>query len=91
MKIDPAATDGSTIGSTTDRKVRFAGVAAADVYLRRFEAAVMPMLHQLPGPAHLVNARGRVAASADPRQPGRADGVRLMPCEGVPLVLVVAE
>lgn len=46
---------------------RFAGVAAADVYLRHFEAAVMPMLHRLPGPARLVNARGRVAASTDPR------------------------
>jgi hypothetical protein len=45
---------------------RFAGVAAADVYLRHFEAAVMPMLRRLPGPAHLVNARGRVTASADP-------------------------
>ncbi|MFG2786019.1 cache domain-containing protein [Streptomyces sp. NPDC048419] len=45
---------------------RFAGVAAADVYLRHFEGAVMPMLRRLPGPAHLVNARGRVTASADP-------------------------
>ncbi|MFI6560555.1 cache domain-containing protein [Streptomyces sp. NPDC050534] len=45
---------------------RFAGVAAADVYLRHFEAAVMPMLRGLPAPAHLVNARGRVTASADP-------------------------
>ncbi|MFR0356039.1 cache domain-containing protein [Streptomyces sediminimaris] len=44
----------------------FAGVAAADVYLRHFEAAVLPMLRRLPGPAHLVNARGRVTASADP-------------------------
>ncbi|MDF3302094.1 cache domain-containing protein [Streptomyces tropicalis] len=45
---------------------RFAGVAAADVYLRHFEAAVLPLLRELPGAAHLVNARGRVAASADP-------------------------
>ncbi|MFJ8198177.1 cache domain-containing protein [Streptomyces sp. NPDC096152] len=45
---------------------RFAGVAAADVYLRHFEAAVLPLLRELPGPARLVNARGRVAASADP-------------------------
>ncbi|OIJ64480.1 hypothetical protein WN71_028805 [Streptomyces mangrovisoli] len=45
---------------------RFAGVAAADVYLRHFEGAVLPLLRELPGPARLVNARGRVAASADP-------------------------
>ncbi|MFD7818130.1 cache domain-containing protein [Streptomyces sp. NPDC059785] len=45
---------------------RFVGVAAADVYLRHFEGAVLPLLQRLPGAAHLVNARGRVAASADP-------------------------
>lgn len=45
---------------------RFMGVAAADIYLRRFEAVVMPLLQRLPGPACLVNARGRVAASTDP-------------------------
>ncbi|WP_308290466.1 cache domain-containing protein [Streptomyces meridianus] len=46
---------------------RFIGVAAADVYLRHFENAVMPALQQLPGPACLVNTRGRVVASTDPR------------------------
>ncbi|MEU6014786.1 hypothetical protein ABZ826_12235 [Streptomyces sp. NPDC047515] len=45
---------------------RFMGVAAADIYLRRFEAVVMPLLQRLPGTARLVNARGRVAASTDP-------------------------
>ncbi|MEU3840346.1 cache domain-containing protein [Streptomyces sp. NPDC028635] len=45
---------------------RFAGVAAADVYLRHFETAVLPLLRTLRPPARLVNARGRVAASADP-------------------------
>lgn len=99
-----------TLSAPVEVAGRFAGVAAADVYLRHFEAAVMPMLRQLPGPARLVNARGRVAASTDPRRlvgsldkgpdfagalatgrATRADGVRLMPCEGVPLVLVVAE
>lgn len=44
----------------------FVGVAAADVYLRHFEAAVLPVLQELPVPARLVNARGRVAASTDP-------------------------
>jgi hypothetical protein len=87
---------------------RFAGVAAADVYLRHFEAAVLPLLRALPRPAHLVNARGRVAASADPAhlagsltkgpdfaavlERGGQDawqGLRLIPCDGVPLVLVV--
>ncbi|MFS4095757.1 cache domain-containing protein [Streptomyces sp. AF1A] len=88
---------------------RFAGVAAADVYLRHFEAAVLPLLRSLPRPAHLVNARGRVAASADPAhlagsltkgpdfgrllttaRPGVHAGLRLVPCRGVPLVLVLS-
>ncbi|MFI1953483.1 cache domain-containing protein [Streptomyces xinghaiensis] len=46
---------------------RFMGVAAADVYLRHFEAGVVPLLQCLPEPARLVNVRGRVAASTDPR------------------------
>ena len=46
---------------------RFIGVAAADVYLRHFETAVMPALQRLAGPACLVNVRGRVVASTDPR------------------------
>ncbi|MGW8366919.1 hypothetical protein ACWGK1_41140, partial [Streptomyces wedmorensis] len=33
---------------------RFVGVAAADVYLRHFEAAVLPALLRLPVPARLV-------------------------------------
>jgi hypothetical protein len=55
-----------TLSAPVQMAGRFAGVAAADVYLRHFEGAVMPMLRRLPGPAHLVNARGRVTASADP-------------------------
>ncbi|NUP40837.1 MAG: hypothetical protein HOY76_28430 [Streptomyces sp.] len=55
-----------TLSAPVEMEGRFAGVAAADVYLRHFEAAVLPMLRRLAGPAHLVNARGRVAASADP-------------------------
>ncbi|MFE0674193.1 cache domain-containing protein [Streptomyces sp. NPDC058867] len=45
---------------------RFAGVAAADVYLRHFEAATAPFLRRLPVPARVVNSRGRVTASTDP-------------------------
>ncbi|MFF7333084.1 cache domain-containing protein [Streptomyces sp. NPDC008150] len=102
-----------TLSAPVEVDGRFAGVAAADVYLRHFETAVLPLLRLLPGPAHLVNARGRVAASADPgrlagsltRGPdfaavldgtgtragtGACAGARLVPCRGVPLVLVVA-
>ncbi|MFD9329793.1 cache domain-containing protein [Streptomyces sp. NPDC060065] len=86
----------------------FVGVTAADIYLRHFESAVIPLLQRLPGAAYLVNARGRVAASADPAHlagsltkgpdfgsvltRARAEsfeGMRLVPCDGVPLVLVV--
>lgn len=98
-----------TLSAPVHVEGRFAGVAAADVYLRHFESAVMPLLRQLSGPAHLVNARGRVAASADPAhlvgsltkgpdfggvleraRAGRHDGWRLVPCDGIPLVLVVS-
>ncbi|MFK4145040.1 cache domain-containing protein [Streptomyces sp. NPDC004065] len=99
-----------TLSAPVEVAGRFAGVAAADVYLRHFEAAVLPLLRELPAPAHLVNARGRVAASADPahlagsltrgpdfaavldRAGVRTVGARrLVPCRGVPLVLVVGE
>ncbi|MGW0997775.1 PDC sensor domain-containing protein [Streptomyces sp. NPDC002523] len=98
-----------TLSAPVHVEGRFAGVAAADVYLRHFEAAVLPLLRRLPRPAYLVNARGRVAASADPGHlagsltkgpdfgellatatPGEHDGLRLVPCHGVPLVLVLA-
>jgi hypothetical protein len=46
---------------------RFAGVAAADVYLPHFEAAMMPVMQRLPWPACLVNAHGRVAVSTSAR------------------------
>ncbi|MFG2356285.1 cache domain-containing protein [Streptomyces sp. NPDC048521] len=98
-----------TLSEPVHMQGRFAGVAAADVYLRHFEAAVLPLLRRLPRPARLVNARGRVTASADPAHlagsltkgpdfgalltEGRSathDGMRLVPCRGVPLVLVLA-
>ncbi|MFE9727938.1 hypothetical protein ACFYQ5_31345 [Streptomyces sp. NPDC005794] len=56
-----------TLAAPVTVEGRFTGVAAADIYLRRFEAVVMPLLQRLPGPARLVNARGRVASSTDPR------------------------
>jgi Methyl-accepting chemotaxis protein-like, first PDC sensor domain len=99
-----------TLSSPVTIRGRFMGVAAADVYLRRFEAVVMPLLQRLPEPARLVNARGRVAASTDAHHlvgsltkdpdfaavlAGPADraghgGLRLRPCDGVPLILVTA-
>ncbi|MFG2452551.1 cache domain-containing protein [Streptomyces sp. NPDC048512] len=96
-----------TLSAPVHVEGRFVGVAAADVYLRHFEGAVVPLLQRLPGASHLVNARGRVAASADPdhlagsltRGPDfgsvltaarstRFERMRLVPCDGVPLVLV---
>ncbi|GGU96525.1 hypothetical protein GCM10010275_38240 [Streptomyces litmocidini] len=57
---------GLTLSAPVTLGGRFVGVTAADVYLRHFEAAVLPVLQRLPAPARLVNARGRVAASTDP-------------------------
>jgi len=99
-----------TLSAPVHQEDRFVGVAAADVYLRHFETAVIPLLQRLPAPAHLVNARGRVAASADPAhlagsltkgpdfaavlgtgRPANAAGMRLVPCDGIPLVLVMPQ
>ncbi|MEU6342658.1 cache domain-containing protein [Streptomyces sp. NPDC046977] len=68
----------------------FLGVAAADVYLRHFEAAVLPLLRRLPAPAALVNARGRVAASTDPRHLAGSllRGFSGRSCDPIPLTLV---
>lgn len=41
----------------------FAGVAAADVFARTFENEVVPALREIPAPAFVVNAPGRVMAS----------------------------
>ncbi|KOG34988.1 cache domain-containing protein [Streptomyces wedmorensis] len=101
---------GLTLSAPVALAGRFVGVAAADVYLRHFETAVLPALLRLPVPARLVNARGRVAASTDPahlagsltkgpdfaavldgpQAEHHAGGLRLVPCGGVPLVLVTA-
>ena len=77
----------------------FAGVAAADVYLRHFEDAVGPALRRIPAPAYLVNPRGRVAASnsalrlagslARDLDAAAARGELLLhPCGEIPLTLV---
>ncbi|WP_433478295.1 cache domain-containing protein [Spirillospora sp. CA-142024] len=41
----------------------FVGVAAADVFARTFENEVVPALREIPAPAFVVNAPGRVMAS----------------------------
>ncbi|WP_242892245.1 cache domain-containing protein [Actinomadura litoris] len=41
----------------------FAGVAAADVFARTFENEIVPALREIPAPAFVVNAPGRVMAS----------------------------
>lgn len=80
---------------------RFAGVAAADVYLRHFEDAVGPALRRIGRPAYLVNPRGRVAASNSARHlvgslvrdldAASARGeVRMHDCGAIPLRLVTA-
>ncbi|MFF2850675.1 cache domain-containing protein [Streptomyces sp. NPDC058001] len=69
----------------------FAGVAAADVYLPHFEAAVLPLMRRLPDPAVLVNARGRIAVSTDARHLAGSllKGHDLRPVPGdIPLALV---
>ena len=77
----------------------FAGVAAADVYLRHFEATIGPALRRIHGPAYLVNPRGRIAASntasrlagslvRDIDAASARGEVVLHPCGTIPLTLV---
>ncbi|GAA0392159.1 cache domain-containing protein [Microbispora corallina] len=71
----------------------FAGVAAADVFVRRFEGAVLPALRGIPAPAFLVNAGGRVVASNTARWTAGSvyrggEGYTVRPVGELPLSLV---
>ncbi|QXJ25264.1 hypothetical protein AGRA3207_006736 [Actinomadura graeca] len=73
----------------------FAGVAAADVYARTFENAIVPALREIPAPAFVVNAPGRVMASNTASwTPGAAyrggRGFETRPCGDLPLSVVTA-
>ncbi|MEZ0069013.1 hypothetical protein ABIA32_005054 [Streptacidiphilus sp. MAP12-20] len=74
----------------------FAGVAAADVYLRHFEAVAVPALRALAHPAFLVNPRGRVVASTTAsRLPGDLardlTPATTYPCGDIPLRMVMIQ
>lgn len=74
----------------------FIGVAAGDVFVRRFEAAVDPALREIPAPALLTNAEGRVVASNTTRWiPGSAfrgaPGFTAQPIGDLPFALVTAD
>jgi hypothetical protein len=65
----------------------FAGVAAADVFARTFENEVVPALREIPAPAFVVNAPGRVMASNTATWPPGAvyrevPGYAARPCGG---------
>ncbi|MEO3858296.1 cache domain-containing protein [Acrocarpospora sp. B8E8] len=74
----------------------FIGVAAADVFVRRFEAAVDPALREIPAPALLTNAEGRVVASNTTRwitgsAYRGAPGFTAHPIADLPFALVAAD
>ncbi|MCT9930600.1 cache domain-containing protein [Planotetraspora sp. A-T 1434] len=73
----------------------FIGVAAADVFVRRFESAVLPALRRIPATAFLVNAEGRVVASNTARWVAGSvyrgtEGFAVRPVGDLPLSLVTA-
>ncbi|MEV0823040.1 cache domain-containing protein [Nonomuraea rubra] len=73
----------------------FVGVAAADVFVRRFEEAVVPVLREVPVPAFVISAAGRIVASNTAKWIGGSAfrgeaGFGVHPCDGLPLSLVVA-
>ncbi|MGR6922215.1 cache domain-containing protein [[Actinomadura] parvosata] len=73
----------------------FVGVAAADVFVRRFEGAVVPVLREVPVPAFVISAAGRVVASNTARWIGGSvfrgeAGFVVHPCDGLPLSVVAA-
>ncbi|GIH74105.1 cache domain-containing protein [Planobispora longispora] len=83
-------------GGGRGERGEFAGVAAADVFVRRFEVAVLPVLRGVPGPAFLVNRQGRVVASTTARHLAGsvfrgAPGMAAHPCRDLPLALVAAQ
>ncbi|MBG0829573.1 hypothetical protein HS041_17540 [Planomonospora sp. ID67723] len=85
-----------TLSVPVRREGEFIGVAAADVFVRRFEVAVLPVLRRVPGPAFLVNRQGRVVASTTARHLAGsvfrgAPGMAAHPCRDLPLALVAAQ
>jgi Cache domain len=85
-----------TLSVPVVRGGEFVGVAAADVFVRRFEVAVSPLLRGIGGPAFLVNAHGRVVASTTARWLAGsifkgAPGLLARPCRALPLSLVAAQ
>ncbi|TYB65970.1 hypothetical protein FXF51_17360 [Nonomuraea sp. PA05] len=73
----------------------FVGVAAADVFVRRFEWAVVPVLREVPVPAFVISAAGRIVASNTAKWIGGSvfrgeAGFEVHPCGGLPLSLVAA-
>ncbi|MFC4051332.1 cache domain-containing protein [Actinomadura syzygii] len=73
----------------------FAGVAAADVYARTFEHEIVPALREIPAPAFVVNAPGRVMASNTAAWPPGAvyrgaPGFASRPCGDLSLSVVTA-
>lgn len=73
----------------------FIGVAAADVFVRRFGTAVVPVLRELPGQAFLINGQGRVVASNTARYIAGSvyrgtEGFAVRPVADLPLSLVTA-
>ncbi|MWB99171.1 cache domain-containing protein [Agromyces seonyuensis] len=67
--VDYLCTDDYTVTITTP--VRFAGIMAAvvgaDLYVERLERVLLPVMEASGQPATLVNASGRIIASADAR------------------------
>jgi hypothetical protein len=55
-----------TVATPVTARGRFVGVAAADVLVSSLERRVMPALRRLTRPVLLLNASGRVVASASP-------------------------
>ncbi|GAA3533632.1 cache domain-containing protein [Nonomuraea rosea] len=73
----------------------FIGVAAADVFVRRFEQASGPVLRGIPVPAFVISAAGRVVASNTAKWIGGSvfrgeAGFTVHPCGDLPLSLVAA-
>jgi hypothetical protein len=73
----------------------FAGVAAADVFARTFEHEIVPVLREIPAPAFVVNAPGRVMASNTATWPPGAvyrgrPGHTAHPCGDLSLSLITA-
>lgn len=82
-----------TVTSPVERDGRMIGVVGVDVYVKRLERELLPVMLAVGRPAVLVNESGRVMLSTEPSVlvgAVVASGPAAVRCDGTPFLLAVA-